>query len=330
MRVEKYKAGDFRKILQENYREKDKDGNLIHYKNKYIDPSRTHLNKQLRFKGRKMDFRENLEYMKDRKESMSNSKVLNRPNINVMGSIVLTLPEELKDRSDEFKYKFFRHAYIGLSIFVGDDKYENALNGHVHMDETSPHMHFNFLPITDDGKGGQKMSFKEAFPRTKYKQLHPFMQEYLTKALGEPITLYEEKDTDPIKDPETNKNYTTDELKDMTNSNFKESERLLAEANAEMVEITKEYKRTRKELNEREQSIDEREKELKKRFRAYIEELERKIRQANEVIAMLKDEQNKFKSSIELKETNENVQKILLDSGIGDTLTFDDYNIPDF
>lgn len=330
MRVEKYKAGDFRNVLQENYREKDKSGNYIRYKNKHIDPSKTDLNKQLSFKGRRMDFRENLEYMKDRKESMSNAKVLNRKNVNLMGSIVLTLPEELKDRDDEFKDKFFKHAYMGLSKFVGDDKYENALNGHVHMDETSPHMHFNFLPITDDGKGGQKMSFKEAFPREKYQQLHPFMQEYLTKALGEPITLYEEKDTDPIKNSETNKNYTTDELKDMTNSNFKESERLLAEARAEMAEITKKYKRKSKELNDREQSIDEREKELTERFRAYTEELERKVKQANEVIAMLKDEQNEFKSSIELKETEERAEKALLNAGVDDILSFDDYTMYDF
>lgn len=330
MRTEKYKAGDFRKVLQENGREKDKNGNLIHYKNKYIDPSKTHLNKQYSFKGRRMDYSETLEYMKYRKESMSNAKVLNRKNVNLMASIVLTLPEEFKDRPDEFKDKFFKHAYMGLSKFVEDDKYENALNGHVHMDETTPHLHFNFLPITDDGKGGQKMSFKEAYPREKYRKLHPYMQEYLTKALGEPVTLYEEKDTDPIKDPETNKNYSADELKDMTNSNYKESEKYLQEAKAQNREITVEFTRQRKELDKKEQELDKREKELTERFTAYNKKLERKVREANEIIAMLMAEQNKFKNSIELKEVEEQAEKALLNAELNDTLKSSDYSIGNF
>lgn len=280
MNVEKYKKGDFKNVLRENYRDKDKQGNYVRYKNSEINASLTRLNKRV---GRDtpISYADCLELINTKKSQMSNKDRLNRKDVNIMASIVLTLPEEYRSRPQKWQNAFFVHAYRGLCEFVEAERYDNALGGFLHLDETSPHMHFDFMPITDDGKGGQKISFKEAFPRKKYQELHPFMSDYMSEKLGEPIKLYEP-------DKEKPQNKSIKELKNETIANHEASVALKDD-------LAGEISRRRKEIEKKEQSIAETSKTLLERSEAlkqqeqYLSELNARL---NEIALKLQTDLN--------------------------------------
>ena len=51
--------------------------------------------------------------------------------------------------TDEQIKQFFELSYKFLSERYGE---QNVISAYVHMDETTPHMHFLFIPIVDDKK----------------------------------------------------------------------------------------------------------------------------------------------------------------------------------
>ena len=114
--------------------------------------------------------------------SDSNVKCMNRADVVVYGSWCVTLPThapmedengniiyeekevhrrdgtfptetapKLKEISytDEQTKQFFELSYKFLSERYGE---QNVISAYVHMDETTPHMHFLFIPIVDDKK----------------------------------------------------------------------------------------------------------------------------------------------------------------------------------
>lgn len=106
-------------------------------------------------------------------------KVLNRKDVNVMVDWVVTLPKNLPDYD---KDKFFEETYNFLNKRYGK---ENVISAYVHMDEATPHMHYSFIPITQDKKhGGFKLSAKEVITRTDLKTFHTDLSQYLENALG--------------------------------------------------------------------------------------------------------------------------------------------------
>ena len=58
-------------------------------------------------------------------------------------------PDWLKEKSREEQRAYFSHAY---QFFEDNFGKENIISAVVHMDETTPHMHLCFVPITKEGK----------------------------------------------------------------------------------------------------------------------------------------------------------------------------------
>lgn len=99
-----------------------------------------------------------------------------RENAVRMCDCVVTAPPEVPD--GELR-KFFEAESAALSEIFGT---ENLVSAWVHLDEPGarPHMHWAWVPVTDDGR----LSAKEVVSRTVLRELHPALQKAADKALG--------------------------------------------------------------------------------------------------------------------------------------------------
>ena len=120
----------------------------VNRSNKDIDVNRTYLNYNLAPE-RTKKIGENEISMSQKEileKRLSEVSRLNRKDVNVMCDWVLTVP---KDFGGDAK-KFFESAYDFYANRYGE---ENVISSWVHMDETTPHMHFSFVPVINrDGK----------------------------------------------------------------------------------------------------------------------------------------------------------------------------------
>lgn len=149
-------------------RGKDDNGEYVKFGNPDIDPQRTHLNYNLAPEHNQMDFI---------KQRLSEVYCLNRKDVNVMCSWVVTAPKDLALGQQE---DFFKESYKFLENRYGK---ENVISSYVHLDETTPHMHFAFIPVVFDKKKDRyKVSAKERVNKLELKSFHSDYQEYLDKA----------------------------------------------------------------------------------------------------------------------------------------------------
>lgn len=90
----------------------------------------------------------------------------------VMAQVLVTSDKSFFDGISQEKQKdFFQDSYNFLAEQYGK---ENIVSAIVHMDEKTPHMHFNFIPATEDGR----LSAKEILtPKTLGKQHDEFYQQ---------------------------------------------------------------------------------------------------------------------------------------------------------
>lgn len=150
-------------------RGKDHTSEYIKYGNESIDSNKTHLNYNLAPEHDQMDFIKN---------RISEVKCLKRKDVNVMCSWVVTLPKDYSETDpSRTSEEFFKGAYNFLEQKYGK---ENVVSSYVHMDETTPHMHFAFVPVVkDEKKGHLKVSAKECVTKWDLKGFHELLQDYL-------------------------------------------------------------------------------------------------------------------------------------------------------
>ena len=147
------------------------------YKNQKIDHSKTYLNYNLAPEHKDMT---DYEYMKKRCEEY---KILKRKDVNWLVSWVITMPTDYTGN----KAMFFKEAYNFMENKYGKD---NVVSAYVHLDETSPHMHFCFVPVVFDKKKQEyKVNAKQCRNKTELKQIHPQMQEYLESKLQTKVNI---------------------------------------------------------------------------------------------------------------------------------------------
>jgi hypothetical protein len=159
--VAKFTRSSAGKIVDHCNRHKDGGGEYTKYpysneERKYFNPDidldRTHLNYNLAPE-REMTDKQYLE------RRLSGIKVHNRPDVNILCDWVITLPKEHK--GDEAAEKlFFEHSYNFMKERYGE---KNIVSAYVHMDETTPHIHFAFVPVVpnENKKGKKKSKFDE-------------------------------------------------------------------------------------------------------------------------------------------------------------------------
>ena len=117
-----------------------------------------------------------VEYVKSKLDEISHAK---RKDLCVMGSWVITAPKTLSEAHHErffdLTYKFMIERY-GARSGLGEDV---CVSSYVHMDETTPHMHFAFLPVVQAKDGNQRFCAKECINRHDLQTFHRDYKEYL-------------------------------------------------------------------------------------------------------------------------------------------------------
>lgn len=160
------------------FNEGTKEWEYVKFGNQDIDPSRTHLNYNLapEREGGQMEFI---------KRRTTEARTLNRADVNVMCSWVVTMPEyeyvnkdiHVSADKDVLERRFFERSYRFLCDRYGE---KNVVSAYVHMDETTPHMHFAFVPVTYDKKrGGEKVSAKTVVSQKDLQTFHTDLERHL-------------------------------------------------------------------------------------------------------------------------------------------------------
>lgn len=143
--------------------------------NQEIHPERSHLNYNL---AAAVQPKNPIEYLKER-----TSEIYVHGNASVaFASWTITAPKTLKSEEEA---EFFKHAYDRIVQIYGE---KNVISAFVHYDETSPHMHFCFVPVTE-GKHGEKLCAKIVIDRKSLNKMHPDMERYVSEKLGHHVDI---------------------------------------------------------------------------------------------------------------------------------------------
>ena len=209
--MQKYTRNALGHMLKHYARETDQDGNYIKFGNVNIDEILTQYNYE--FTSRTDDLSD-YEFIKKRTEELN---CLKRKDVNVMATWVVTIPQEylskaqqdadefLKETEDTYSYKFFKQTYAFLENKYGKD---NVVGGYVHVDETTPHMHFAFIPtVRDNKKQKLKVSAKECLNKKALQKFHPELNAYLNKALKKELKELDLQDIGVITNNNRDKQY---------------------------------------------------------------------------------------------------------------------------
>lgn len=146
-----------------------------------IDESRTVLNHNLAGIDQPLP---QLDFLHKR---LGEIKVMKRADVNVMCDWIVTAPKEL---TPEELPLFFNETYKFLNARYGK---ENVISAYVHMDETTPHIHYAFVPVVIDKKKGiPKLSAKERITRKDLKTFHTDLSAVMTKTFGRDIGIVNE------------------------------------------------------------------------------------------------------------------------------------------
>ena len=169
--ADKFHIGAIGHLCKHFERAKDENGDYIKFKNQSIDLSKTGGNYNLAI----FQPLPQLDFLRKR---LSEVKVFKRADVKVMCSWIVTLPKILGN--DE--RRFFEETFKFLSNRYGR---ENVISAYVHRDETQPHLHFAFVPVTTDKKKNiQKVSAKEVLTRNDLQRFHGDLDAYLESIFG--------------------------------------------------------------------------------------------------------------------------------------------------
>lgn len=161
----KYTKGAMGHMLKHYERAKDGEGNYIKFGNQDIDTKKTMQNYNLAPERNQLDFIH---------QRLNEVYCMNRKDVNVMCSWVVTAPGDLKPEQEA---DFFKESY---SFLEGKYGRENVVSAYVHKDEVTPHMHFCFMPVVADPKrDGFKISAKECVKRIDLERFHEELQRHL-------------------------------------------------------------------------------------------------------------------------------------------------------
>jgi len=161
VRVQKFSSGSVMGVQIHDRREKYVEGSQtgISHTNKDIDWSRTHLNydvAQCSLTESKLTENKQAEkqksfhqIIKDRIKSLDLKKAVRKDAVVLAQCLVTSDHEFFEKMSPEQTEKFFKDSFTWLCNRYGK---ENVVSSTVHMDERTPHMHFNFVPVTPDGR----------------------------------------------------------------------------------------------------------------------------------------------------------------------------------
>ena len=166
--VQHYQRSSVRDILAHNARKEN-------YSNRDIDPSRTHYNYSL------SGHSDNFAYYEER---LAQVHCMKRANVNTLSSWVITVPHGLPKNSQK--------AFFMATVNFLNDRYgkENCISADVHYDETTPHLHYTFIPVVfDNKKMREKVSRKELFTLKELYSFHDDLSNYISEKVYRGISM---------------------------------------------------------------------------------------------------------------------------------------------
>lgn len=215
--MKKYTRAGLGHMLAHYERRKDENGDYIRFGNQNIDIKKTHKNYNLH---QRNDGLTDYEFIDNYTKSL---KVLNRKDVNLMCTWVVTLPESLKSASEQEQRKFFEEVYNFNTKRYGK---ENTVSAYVHLDETTPHMHFAFVPVVFDKKKKRyKVNAKERVNRLDLATYHSDLSKHMEKVFKRDIGI--------VTAPEVGKN---SKAEDKTISQLKKENAVLSAENTTLEE----------------------------------------------------------------------------------------------
>lgn len=187
--ITKFKAHTMPQMFAHINRERDQIGK---YSNADIDPTKTPQNIAL-VQGNFEDFQKRL----------NETSRFKRKDLVVCVGVVVTLPEELKEATDKKKTDFFKECHNFLSQKFGA---ENCVYSVVHNDETTPHLHYGFMPVVEierkfrsaDKKGQtykeKRISVHHVITKSMLNTFHDELQAHIAKKFPDVRIVSEEKE----------------------------------------------------------------------------------------------------------------------------------------
>lgn len=144
--------------------EQDRKGKI---RNDDIKLNKTHLNYDL-----VNDHRSLYNRVKDRVNDVKDNSRIRKDSV-VMCSNVVTVNKETATKwgSDKVE-RYFKETY---NYFCNEFGKENVVSAKVHLDETTPHMHLHFVPISDEGK----LQCKKILTRNRINKIHTNAPKFL-------------------------------------------------------------------------------------------------------------------------------------------------------
>ena len=165
--MEKYKRGDIVGIEREN----ERDENYKSTKNPQIDKSRTHLNYHTLPYEKKY-----LAFIDERIKELAPKRKIKDDAVLITSFILCSDKEFFERITAEQQKQFFADCTDFFSERYGK---ENVISAVVHLDESTPHLHFNLMPVT-----GGRLCAKELFDRAALKELQTDFYEVVGKKYG--------------------------------------------------------------------------------------------------------------------------------------------------
>ena len=164
--MEKYKWQEVSPVEEENERDETYQAS-----NPQIDSSRTHFNYHIIY-----PMKSYMEIINERLSELELKRKIRSDAILMNSFIVTSDGEYFKGLHPWEQREFFRDCAEFLSRKYGE---ENMISAVVHMDETTPNMHLNFIPINEG-----RLSSKSLFDRQKLAQLQTELHESIGEKWG--------------------------------------------------------------------------------------------------------------------------------------------------
>ena len=165
--MEKYKRADVVGIEREN----ERDESYTSTRNPQIDKSKTRLNYHTMPYEKKY-----LVYIDERIKQLSPKRKIKDDAV-LITSFILGSDKEFFDRiTAEQQKQFFADCTDFFSERYGK---ENVVSAVVHLDESTPHLHLNLMPVTDG-----RLCAKKLFDRTALRDLQTDFYEIVGKKYG--------------------------------------------------------------------------------------------------------------------------------------------------
>lgn len=231
-----------------------KERAIRNHSNQSIDTSKTHRN---------IIFVEAEEGMRQKAlnriavEKERNPKLRVRSDSNILLSASVSVGGDMANESEEKKLEFLHEAYKYLRDRFGGENGENIVNAEIHLDETNPHLHFNFVPIFEIN-GSTRLNTDPVWKPANKAREHVLMREHMN-GIADGRWLFEKKEEVgpsglPLK-----------EYKVFTAMVEQEVDKQVGEAKDELRDRTMDVVNREKAVVEREQRVSEGSRQLQMR-----------------------------------------------------------------